>query len=67
MISGVMVVGTGKGAFIVVVSVGTELLSIDSPPVVLSLLILVLLTVQSPMARCFQAEVTSNLLSWASI
>ena len=64
LVSGVMVVGTGKGAFIVGVATGSKLLSTDSSPVVLSLPILVLLIIQIPMDRKFQVEVAYNLLSW---
>lgn len=37
LINGMIVVGTGKGAFIIVVVTGTELLSSDNPPVALPL------------------------------
>ena len=47
-------VGTRKGSLTVVVSIGVEILSLDSPPVVLSLPISVLLMVHFSIAMRFR-------------
>ena len=64
----VMVEGTRNGAFIDAAIARTELLSIDvdSAPVTLSVPPSALPVVESPMAKRFQVEVASNLLSWVS-